>query len=97
MEASELSGEIFNVGSQNRISVRQLAERVVQLTDSDSELVFIPYEEVYGHGIEDMQHRTPSIDKITAAVGWKPGVDLERILADVIDHARHAPLPLEAS
>jgi UDP-glucose 4-epimerase len=79
-----LSGEIYNVGSQERIRILDLATRVLALTDSRSELAFVPYDEVYGLGIEDMLHRIPSIDRIGEAVGWRPELDLERILADVI-------------
>jgi UDP-glucose 4-epimerase len=85
MDAREISGEIFNVGSVERISILELAERVRALTASDSEVVFVPYDQVYGLGIEDMLHRTPSIDKIGAAIGWQPERDLETILRDVIE------------
>jgi UDP-glucose 4-epimerase len=88
METDSLRGEIFNVGSQNRISILQLADRIKELTGSSSELAFVPYDEVYGQGIEDMLHRIPDIDKIRAAIGWRPIRDLDRILLDVIEHAR---------
>jgi UDP-glucose 4-epimerase len=83
MASDETSGEIFNVGSNRPIRILELAERVLELTSSASDLVFVPYDEVYGHGIEDMQHRAPSIDKIAAAIGWRPTLDLARILDDV--------------
>jgi UDP-glucose 4-epimerase len=54
-------------------------------------MVFIPHSEVYGVGIEDVLHREPSIAKIRAAIGWEPSLDLDRVLADVIDHTRRAP------
>jgi nucleoside-diphosphate-sugar epimerase len=82
------TGDIFNVGSQEQIRIRDLADRVLAATGSGSELVFVPYDEVYELGIEDMLHRIPSIDKVGAAVGWEPTFDLERILADVIEHMR---------
>jgi UDP-glucose 4-epimerase len=88
MDEPSLSGGIFNVGSTNRISIRRLAERVLELTESDAEIVHVPYSEVYGQGIEDMLHRIPSIDRIGAAIGWQPTRDLDEILRDVIDHAR---------
>ena len=95
MDVTAISGEIFNVGSTERIRIIDLANRVRELTHSTSELTFIPYEEVYGLGIEDTLHREPAIDKIAAAVGWRPSLDLERILGDVIDHARTASAPSE--
>jgi UDP-glucose 4-epimerase len=86
------SGEIYNVGSQERIRIVDLAERVLDLTGSSSELVYVPYEQVYAEGIEDMLHRIPSTDKIAAAIGWRPERDLERILGDVLADAR-SPAP----
>ena len=79
-----VSGEIFNVGATNRISISALAERVIELTGSSSSVAHIPYSEVYEHGIEDMLHRIPSTDKIRAAIGWEPKRSLGDILADVI-------------
>jgi UDP-glucose 4-epimerase len=90
MDAGSIQGEIFNVGSQNRISILDLAARVKELTESRSQVVFVPYDQVYGQGIEDMLHRIPAIEKIRAAIGWRPLRDLDRILFDVIEHARTA-------
>jgi UDP-glucose 4-epimerase len=90
MEARHISGEIFNVGSPERVRILDLARRVLELTGSRSELVFVAHSAVYGVGIEDVLHREPSIDKIRAATGWRPSLDLERVLADVIDHTRRA-------
>jgi UDP-glucose 4-epimerase len=84
----DTSGEIYNVGSTNRIRIVDLAHRVLELTDSSSELVYVPFEEAYGEGIEDMLHRIPSTGKIDAAIGWKPTFDLEGILADVVQGLR---------
>jgi UDP-glucose 4-epimerase len=97
MDATEISGEIFNVGGTDRISILELAYRVKAATGSDSELSFVPYSEVYGQGIEDTLHREPSIDKVGAAIGWRPTRTLDEILADVIEHARRAPVPVETA
>src|SRR4051812_47766980 len=70
MNAAEISGEIYNVGSTERVSIAELAERVIALTASTSNIVHVPYDEVYGQGIEDMLHRQPSIDKVGGAIGW---------------------------
>jgi UDP-glucose 4-epimerase len=78
------SGEIFNIGSTEQIRIIDLARRVLELTGSSSPLVFVPFEQAYGSGIEDMLHRMPSIEKIRAAIGWQPTLGLDRILADVI-------------
>jgi UDP-glucose 4-epimerase len=92
MELPAASGEIFNVGSQERISVLELAARVKEATASDSELAFIPFDEVYGQGIEDMLHRIPAIDKVGSAVGWGPTRTLDQIVSDVIAYTRSAPV-----
>ena len=92
MDEPATSGEIYNVGSQERIKIFDLARRVLEATGSDSKLAFVPYEEVYGQGIEDIFHRVPSIEKIEATIGWRPTLGLERILQDVIEHIRTAPV-----
>jgi UDP-glucose 4-epimerase len=91
MDERTLSGAIYNVGSSERIRVIDLAARVLEATGSRSELLFVPYEEVYGQGIEDTLHREPAIAKIRDAIGWAPERDLETILADVIEHMRSTP------
>lgn len=96
MDDRSISGEIFNVGSTSRISILELAERIRTATASDSEIEFVPYDQVYGQGIEDMLHRIPSIEKIRAAIGWEPELTLDRIIADVIAHTRAGLLPAEA-
>jgi UDP-glucose 4-epimerase len=88
MESPATTGEIYNVGSRNWISIRDLAQRVLELSGSRSEVVYVPYEKVYGTGIDDMLHRLPSIDKIGAAIGWQPDRTLDEILADVIAYTR---------
>jgi len=91
MEAREISGEIFNIGSGERIAISELAAKVLELTRSSSQTVHVPYDEVYGQGIEDMLHRQPSTEKIRAAIGWEPTLGLDEILRDVVSHARSAP------
>ncbi len=88
MDTPASSSEIFNIGSHNKITIGALAERVLELTGSSSELGYIPYERVYEHGIEDMLHREPSIEKIGAAIGWEPVHDLDAIITDVIAERR---------
>jgi UDP-glucose 4-epimerase len=100
MSSPATSGEIYNVGSQNRIRIVDLAERVIEATGSESTLEFVPFDRVYGQGIEDMLHRIPSTEKARAAIGWEPTRGLDEILDDVIEHVRHTPVitgPLSAS
>jgi UDP-glucose 4-epimerase len=96
MDDPSTSGEIYNVGSQERVSIRGLAERVVAKTGSSSEIVLVPYEEVFPHGaMEEMFHRIPSIAKIAGATGWSPERRLDGILDDVIASLRE-PETVEA-
>jgi len=92
MDAAGVDGDLFNVGSTERVSIDELAQRVLAATRSSSEIVHIPYEEVYGQGIEDMLHRQPSIEKVNRAIGWRPTRSLDEILEDVIAHIRRAPV-----
>jgi nucleoside-diphosphate-sugar epimerase len=93
MDSPNTSGEIYNVGSPNRIRIIDLADQIRQALGSSSELVFVPFDQVYGQGIEDMLHRIPSIAKVGAAVGWRPERSLDDILADVIEDKRSATTP----
>ena len=77
-------GEVFNIGSQEEISILSLADRVRELTQSESDIQFIPYDEAYEEGFEDMPRRYPEISKIEAAVEWTPTRTLDEILGDVI-------------
>ncbi len=88
MDATEVGGEIFNVGSSERVSILELAERVKRATGSGSPVEFIPYERVYDQGIEDTLHREPATGKIRDAIGWQTTLDLDRIIADVIEHTQ---------
>jgi UDP-glucose 4-epimerase len=88
MEARQTSGTIFNVGSTERVRIIDLAQRVLELTGSASELQFVPHDEVYGLGIEDVLHREPSIERINEAIGWAPERSLDDILEDVLAFER---------
>ena len=89
MDEPSTSGGLYNVGSQERIAIRDLADRVRTAAGSSSEIVFVPYEDVFPHGaMEEMFHREPSIEKIRAAIGWQPTRSLDEILADVIAYER---------
>jgi nucleoside-diphosphate-sugar epimerase len=88
MKAGDVSGEIFNIGSAERVTILDLAHRVLELTGSRSELQFVPHGEVYELGVEDVLHREPSIQKIGAAIGWAPTRTLDEILADVVSFER---------
>ncbi|MEA2231784.1 MAG: UDP-glucose 4-epimerase [Solirubrobacteraceae bacterium] len=77
-------GEVFNIGSQEEISILSLAERVRELAGSDSQIRLIAYDEAYEAGFEDMPRRLPDIAKIQRTLGWTPTRSLDEILADVV-------------
>jgi len=81
-------GEIFNIGSTEEISIKELAELVKSMTKSNSEIVYIPYDKAYEEGFEDMQKRIPDLSKIREFIGYKPTTNLKGILEKVIDWAK---------
>lgn len=81
-------GEIYNVGSQEEISIYDLARRVVARAQSTSVVTLVPYDEAYEAGFEDMQRRVPSTEKIKAAIGWEPTITLDQTLDEVIAYIR---------
>ncbi len=85
MDHPESVGQVFNIGSNEEISILQLAEKVKELTESKSEIVFVPYDEAYEEGFEDMPRRVPDISKIKQLVGFNPDMPLDGILQSVID------------
>ena len=86
-------GEVFNVGSREEISVHALAKKVRDMTESDSEIKVIPYEEAYQEGFEDMPRRFPDTTKVSDAIDWAPTRNLEEILQDVIGfHQAEGPI-----
>jgi UDP-glucose 4-epimerase len=88
MASEESIGEIYNVGNPEEVSIEELAWRVIGLTNSQSEIAFIPYEQAYEKGFEDMLRRVPSIEKLQRLTGYAPTHNLERILHAVIDYER---------
>jgi UDP-glucose 4-epimerase len=78
-------GDYFNVGGIGEITIRQLAEKIIERTDSQSAITFIPYSDAYPAGFEDMQRRIPDITKITKAIGWRPTHSLDSIIDSVVE------------
>jgi UDP-glucose 4-epimerase len=81
-------GEAFNVGSNEEISIADLAQRIVDKVGSMSPIELIPYEEAYEAGFEDMRRRVPDTAKVTSLTGWLPLRSLEDILEDIVAEAR---------
>jgi len=81
--AQNTVGKVINIGNNFEISINDLAKKIVEETSSKSEIVYVPYEEAYGDGFEDMERRVPNIDLINQLVGWKPQRDLSTMIADI--------------
>ena len=76
-------GEVYNVGGVGETTIKQLAERIIERTDSKSTITYTPYDIAYPAGYEDMQRRVPDISKIKGAIGWEPKLTLDNIIDDV--------------
>ena len=83
MESEQAVGQVFNVGNNQQISILNLAKKVVELTNSKSEIVKVPYAKAYPEGFEDMQRRVPDISKINMVLGWSPQIGLNQIVKDI--------------
>jgi UDP-glucose 4-epimerase len=81
-------GEVFNIGNTAEVTIRELAERVKTLTSSDSVVQYVPYDQAYEAGFEDMPRRVPDISKIKALIGFQPRLELDDIIRSVIEYTR---------
>ena len=90
-------GEVFNIGNPEEVSINDLARRIIELTDSTSQITHIPYEQAYERGFEDMRRRVPSIEKIHALIGYQPAKTLDQILDIVIEAERNGILSCQMS
>lgn len=84
----ESAGQVFNIGSTEEVSIEELAKRVIALSGSQSEICFIPYDQAYAPGFEDMQRRVPDLTKINRLIGYSPNCSLDDILRRVIEFER---------
>ncbi|MGB0578226.1 MAG: GDP-mannose 4,6-dehydratase [Limisphaerales bacterium] len=85
---TETRGELYNVGTSEEISIMGLAQKIKEMTNSDSEIVTVPYEQAYGVGFEDMDRRMPDITKINQAIGYEPKNKLDDIIRDCVEYAK---------
>lgn len=90
LDETRAIGQVFNLGNNEEISIRDLAERVKSLVGSHSEIVTIPYEQAYEEGFEDMARRVPDVSKIHALTGFAPRVNLDTILERIIASQRES-------
>ena len=86
MDEPVAEGDIFNVGNNEEVTIKDLALKVKEMTGSPSEIDFVPYEKAYGPGFEDMERRCPNISKLKETIGFEPSYDLVGIIQSVIDY-----------
>jgi UDP-glucose 4-epimerase len=79
-------GDVYNVGGTGEVTIKQLAEKVLLVTGSKSEITYTPYSDAYSAGFEDIQRRVPDISKVKGAIGWAPTKDLTQIISDIAAH-----------
>lgn len=86
--AENTIGKVINIGNDFEISINGLAQKIIDETGSKSRIVYLPYEEAYGEGFEDMERRVPNIELINQLVGWTPKRDLTKIISDISEHMK---------
>jgi len=86
MEHPKAIGDVFNVGSEEEVSINSLARKIKKKTNGSSEIVHIPYEKAYGKGFEDMRRRIPDTSKMKRLINYKPTIDLDGIVDKVIEY-----------
>lgn len=96
IEEPKAVGEVFNVGSQEEISIEQLAKEIVRLTNSKSKIVYITYEQAYEEGFEDMARRIPDISKINKLIGFKSTFILPEIIMDIVNYLKNKSLDISS-
>jgi len=85
MNCEKAAGKVYNIGSEEEISIEGLADKIIEMTGSTSKKAFISYEEAYGRPIEDMMRRVPSLERIRATIGWEPKTKLTETLRVIIE------------
>jgi UDP-glucose 4-epimerase len=88
LDTPDARGEVFNIGGEQEVTIRSLAERVIEATGSTSEIQLVPYEEVYPEGFEDMPRRLPDVSKLQRFTGFKPERSLDDIISDIVAEKR---------
>jgi UDP-glucose 4-epimerase len=96
-ETPEAIGQVVNVGSTEEYTITELARRVLSAVDGkpspkaalDQRITYIPYDQAYAEGFDDMRRRVPDISRVQALTGWRPSLSMEQILQDVIQEYRN--------
>jgi len=90
MESGKTAGKVFNVGSEEEITIEALADLIIEKTNSKSEKIFVTYEKAYGKEFDDMARRVPCLNRVREAIGFEPGTTLDKTLDIIIDYFRHS-------
>ena len=88
MNTSESVGQPYNIGSTNEISIKDLAQKVIDITESKSQIVFKKHSEVFGDSFEEPARRVPDISKISKVIGWHPKKSLDTIILEVAEYIK---------
>jgi UDP-glucose 4-epimerase len=88
MESKESIGQAFNIGSTNEITITELAQKVIKLTNSTSEITYKKHSEVFGYDFEEPQRRVPDISRIKKVVGWQPKQSLDEVIIEIAEYLK---------
>jgi UDP-glucose 4-epimerase len=88
MDSKESIGQAFNIGSTNEITITELAQKVIKLTNSTSEIIYKKHSEVFGDLFEEPQRRVPDISKIKKVVGWQPKQSLDEVIIEITEYLK---------
>lgn len=88
-ESEDATGDVFNLGSDEEIAIEELAKKVQSLVNENAKIEYIPYEQAYEEGFEDMRRRVPDISKITSLIGWRPTKNIDDILKLTADYIKN--------
>jgi UDP-glucose 4-epimerase len=88
MNCKQAAGHVYNIGTNEEITIEELADKIIQITGSKSEKEFVPYEVAYGKPIEDMMRRVPSVERIKKTVDWEPKTSLDETLRLIVDSVK---------
>jgi len=88
MERPAAVGQVFNLGSDEEVSINQLAERVIRLSGSSSLIRHLSYEQAYGHAFDDLPRRVPKLDRLRSVIEFRPRLNLDQIIQSVIAEQR---------
>ncbi len=92
MKCKQAAGQVYNIGTNQEITIEELADKIIQITHSNSKKEFVPYEVAYGKPIEDMMRRVPNVERIKKTIGWEPKTSLDetlRLIADSVKQNLH--------